>query len=132
MDHRQDILDEAALLQSAQTADVIRRFNLVFLEHDPAGLPDLVADNCTIENTTPAPDGANHVGKAACVALWQGIATAPGTHFDLEEVVIAGEHATIRWRYWWGPREAESVRGVNLMKVSNGLIVAAMGYVKGA
>jgi hypothetical protein len=31
----------------------------------------------------------------------------------------------------WGPTEAESVRGLNLMKVRDGLIVDGMGHVKG-
>ena len=37
------------------TAAVMRRFNEVFLRHDPAALRDLVAADCVIENTTPAP-----------------------------------------------------------------------------
>ena len=36
----------------------------------------------------------------------------------------------IRWRLWWGNGESNSVRGVNLMRVRDGLIVEAMGYVK--
>jgi hypothetical protein len=69
------------------------------------------------------------VGREACIQLWQGLAVEPGTRFDLEEVFVAGDRATIRWRYWWG--ESNSVRGVNLMRVRDGLIVEAMGYVKG-
>jgi len=115
--------------QSSTTADIMQRFNDVFQRHDPSGLAALVADDCVIENTVPAPDGARYVGRDACVALWTGIATAPGTRFDIEETFAAGERATIRWRYWWG--EGSSVRGVNLMRVRDGLIVEAMGYVKG-
>ena len=69
-----------------------------------------------------------HVGRDACIALWEGIATEAGTHFELEEVFAAGDRATIRWRYWSG--DDQSVRGVNLMRVSGGRIVEAMGYVK--
>ena len=116
--------------QSAETAEIMRRFNDVFLGHDPSGLDDLVAEDCVIENTVPAPDGARYVGREACLELWRGIATAPGTAFDLEEIFAAGDRATIRWRYRWG--EGNSVRGVNLMRVSNGRIVEAMGYVKGS
>jgi hypothetical protein len=115
--------------QSTTTAGIIQRYNDVFQRHDPSGLAVLVAEDCVIENTIPAPDGARYVGREACVALWTGIATAPGTRFDIEETFVAGERATIRWRYWWG--EGNSVRGVNLMRVRDGLIVEAMGYVKG-
>ncbi len=114
------------------TAEVIRRFNDVFQRHEPSALTELVAANCVIENTQPAPNGSRHVGRDACVALWREIATTPGTHFDLEDVFVAGEQAVIRWRFCWGQGENSSVRGVNLMRVSGGRIVEAMGYVKGA
>lgn len=117
--------------QANQTAELMRRFNEVFQQHNPAALPELVAEDCMIENTVPAPNGARYVGREACIQLWQGIATEPGTHFDLEEVFVAGDRATIRWRYCWGEGEGNSVRGVNLMRVRDGLIVEARGYVKG-
>jgi len=114
------------------TSEVIRRFNEAFQQHDPAALPELIAADCFIENANPAPNGSRHVGREACLELWRRIATAPGTHFDTEEVVVTGERATIRWRLWWGEGEDNSVRGVNLMRVQNGQIVEALGYVKGA
>jgi ketosteroid isomerase-like protein len=117
--------------QSHDTAEIMRRFNEAFQRHNPAALTELVAEDCVIENTVPAPNGARHVGREACLRLWQGLAAEPGTHFDLEEVFVAGDRATIRWRYWWGEGESNSVRGVNLMRVRDGLIVEAMGYVKG-
>ncbi|QCI67431.1 nuclear transport factor 2 family protein [Phreatobacter stygius] len=123
--------DHQATQISDRTRDIMRRFNDAFQRHDPAALADLVAEDCVIENTQPAPDGSRHVGRAACLAVWQGLASAEGTGFDLEEVFVAGERAIIRWRYRWGEDEASSVRGVNLMRVEAGLIVEAMGYIKG-
>jgi ketosteroid isomerase-like protein len=117
---------------SHSTSEVIRRFNEAFQQHDPAALPELIAADCVIENANPAPNGSRHVGREACLTLWRRIATMPGTQFDLEEVVVSGERATIRWRLRWGESESDSVRGVNLMRVRNGQIVEALGYVKGA
>ncbi|MER9742797.1 nuclear transport factor 2 family protein [Mesorhizobium sp. M0187] len=114
---------------SSQTAEIMRRFNDVFQLHDPSALAELVAQDCVIENTVPAPDGARHAGKEACIDLWSAIATQPGTRFDLEETFVAGERATIRWRYFMA--DGNSIRGVNLMRVADELIVEAMGYVKG-
>ena len=114
------------------TAEVIRRFNDAFRFHDPKALEPLVADGCRIENTTPAPEGRRELGKAACLAVWQGLATAPGTQFELEEVFVAGERAVIRWRYRFGEGPAGSIRGLNWMRVRSGQIVEAMGYVKGS
>jgi SnoaL-like domain len=117
--------------QHGDTATVLRRFNQVFLSHDPSALPALVAPDCVIENTVPAPDGARYEGRDACIALWTGIATNPGIWFELEDVTVIGERGIIRWRYHWGEGGADSVRGVNLMRVRDGLIVEALGYVKG-
>jgi hypothetical protein len=118
-------------IATARTSEIMRRFNDVFQRHDPSALTELVAEDCIIENTQPAPNGSRHAGRAACVALWTEIATTPGTHFDLEDVVVLADRAIIRWRYWWGEGEANSVRGVNLMRVRGDFIVEAMGYVKG-
>ncbi|HEV7371093.1 MAG TPA: nuclear transport factor 2 family protein [Arenibaculum sp.] len=60
------------------------------------------------------------------------MATQPGTRFEPEDVTVMGDRAIIRWRYFWGEGEDGCVRGVNLMRVRDGLIVEAMGYVKGA
>jgi len=122
---------QSVIHNAATTDEVMRRFNDVFQLHDPSALNELVAEDCEIENTQPAPNGSRHVGRDACIALWTGIATAPGTHFDLENVIVTGDRAIILWRFCWGESEANFVRGVNLMRVRDGLIVEAKGYVKG-
>ena len=118
--------------ESLQTRTILERFNEVFLSHDPTALRDLVADDCVIENTSPAPDGSRHAGKAACIDLWTRIATLPGAHFVPEGIIARGDRGEIRWRLVWGPDASQSVRGVNLMRVCVGRIVEAQGYVKGA
>jgi ketosteroid isomerase-like protein len=115
-----------------RTAELMRRFNDAFRFHDPAALAPLVAEDCVIENTQPAPDGSRHVGRAACLAVWQGLAGNASQQFSLEEVFVAGERALIRWRLRFGPGAADSIRGLNWMRTRDGLIVEAMGYVKGA
>lgn len=113
-----------------ETSEVIEQFNAAFQQHDSALLEAIVAKNCVIENTQPAPNGELLVGREACLTNWQGLAAARDTHFDLEEVFVAGDRAIIRWCYWWGEGESHSVRGINLMRVRDGQIVEAMGYVK--
>ena len=119
-------------LEERDTTEIMRRFNDVFQRHDASGLAALVAEDCVIENTQPAPNGSRHAGRDACVSLWTRIATAPGTSFDLEDVIAMRDRAIILWRYRWGPGDESSVRGVNLMRVRDGRIVEALGYVKGA
>jgi hypothetical protein len=62
--------------KSKETADIMRRFNDVFQRHDPSELKELVAENCVIEKIAPDSDGDRCVGRDACVALWEGIATS--------------------------------------------------------
>jgi ketosteroid isomerase-like protein len=113
------------------TKEVIQRFHEAFDRKDPGAMQDLVSEDCVIENTNPAPNGARLVGKAECLANWQGLASSAGTWFAREEVFVVGERVVIRWRYCWGHDETQSVRGLNLMRVHGGRIVEAMGYVKG-
>lgn len=116
---------------SASTAEVVRRYNEAFARHEPELLRGLIAPDCVIENTTPAPDGSRHVGHDACFALWQRIAGNEELHFDIEDVQVFGDNATIRWRLRWGQQDHQCVRGVNLLRVHAGQIVEARGYVKG-
>jgi len=70
------------------TAEVIRRFNDAFQRHDASALEPLIAQDCVLENTQPAPNGARYVGREACTAFWRNVATTPGTHFVLEETIV--------------------------------------------
>ena len=118
---------------SQATSEVIRRFNEAFQQHDPAALPELIAADCVIENSNPAPSGSRHVGREACLKLVAAERRRlQGNQFDLEEVVVTGERATIGGACRWGEDENNSVRGVNLMRVRDGQMVEALGYVKGA
>ena len=117
--------------QSRQTEAVLRRFNQVFLTHDPAALSELVADDCVIENTQPAPDGSRHEGKDACIDLWSRIATRSSVRFEPEALIARGDRGEIRFRLVWGPERLDSVRGVSLMRVRDGRIVEVQGYIKG-
>lgn len=114
------------------TSDVIQRYNDAFARHDAALLSELIAPDCIIENSTPAPSGSRHVGHKACFELWSRLATSPDMHFDPEEVFVVGERAVVRWRLRWGEGESNTVRGVNVMRVRGGLIVEALGYSKSA
>ena len=113
------------------TKETIRKFHEAFDRHDPKAMENLVADDCVIEKTNPAPNGARLIGKAACLENWQGLARSMGTWFVREEVIVIGDRVVIRWRYCWGEDDTQSIRGLNVMRVRDGRIVEAMGYVKG-
>jgi hypothetical protein len=102
----------------------------VFLSHDPSALDDLVAENCRVENSQPAPDGSVHVGKEACIALWSGIAASAHIRFEPEQVEARGDLGIITWKLYFGEGARDWVRGVNIMRVADGRIVEGRGYVK--
>lgn len=113
-----------------QTKIIIDRYRNAFASHDPSDLANVIAEDCVLENTGPAPDGATYRGHDACLEFWRGIASNKDLVFDEEHVDILGDRAIIRWRLKWGEDKTESVRGVNIMRVKNGKIVEALGYVK--
>lgn len=113
------------------TLRVITQFDAAFQKHDPSLLDGLLAEDCILENSGPAPDGSRHVGRAACLEFWTGIAANTDMNFEVEEMWAAGERGILRWRLRWGPGETDTVRGVNLMTVRDGLVVEGLGYVKG-
>lgn len=112
------------------TAEVVDRFNHAFVHHVPEILDDLVADDCVMEAIQPAPDRDRVEGGEACLAFWRALAADRNTQFQPEDVTIDGDRATIRWRYRYGSGPADSVRGVNLMRVRDGQITEALGYSK--
>ena len=109
---------------------VMTQFGDAFREHDPRLLDGLLAEDCILENTGPAPEGSRHVGRAECLAFWSEIARNEELVFETEEMWIADDRAVRRWRLRYGPGEQDYTRGVNLMRVRDGLIVEAMGYAK--
>lgn len=112
------------------TLQVIQRFNQAFVRHDAALLDDLIAEDCVMESVEPAPDGTRYVGRTACLAFWKKLASNRDGEFADEDIVAGGEHGIIRWRYRFGPGLSKSVRGVTVMRVRDGVILEAHGYVK--
>jgi ketosteroid isomerase-like protein len=113
------------------TAEVIKLFNNAFLERDAAKLVDLVADDCIMESTQPAPNGTRYEGYHVCLRFWQELIADREGSFEPEDVIVADDRATIRWRYRFGDGEEDTIRGVTLMHIRDGKIVETLGYVKG-
>jgi ketosteroid isomerase-like protein len=116
--------------KSSQTLQTVTQFNQAFVQHDASLLDALVAEDCVMESVEPAPDGTRYVGREACLEFWQKLANSRDGAFTPEEIDAIDERAIIRWRYRFGPALSKSVRGVNVMRVRDGLITEAFGYVK--
>lgn len=116
---------------SKVTRDIVERFHSAFEKHRPEDLDNLIGDGCVLENTAPAPDGARYDGREACLAFWKGVASSVNLVFKAEEISAIGDRGIIRWQLRWSEREADRIRGVNIMRVRDGKIVEGLGYVKG-
>ena len=93
------------------TAAVIDQFNASFLERAPEKLVDLIAADCVMEGTGPAPDGNVWTGYDECLAGWQALASDPTIQFEVEHVdVDRADHPL-------AVTGAQHYRGVNLMRL---------------
>jgi ketosteroid isomerase-like protein len=115
---------------TSNTAETVGRFNDAFRRRDKEAMAALVHEDCLMVSAQPAPDGTAYVGKDACVAFWAELLDDESTTFEVEHVFTEGEWATVRWRYRYGPTDAESVLGVNVTRVSDGRVLEQLGYTK--
>jgi ketosteroid isomerase-like protein len=112
------------------TAETIAAFNDAFKRRDKDALADLVHPDCLMVSAQPAPDGTPYVGKDASVAFWSDLLDDLSATFEVEHVFTDGDWAAVSWRYRYGPTDAESVLGVNITRVSDGLVIEQLGYTK--
>ena len=112
------------------TAETIGLFNEAFRQRDKDALAALVHEDCLMVSAQPAPDGTAYVGKEACVAFWAELMDDESTTFEVQHVLSDGDWAAVRWRYRFGPTDAESVLGVNVTRVSGGRVREQLGYTK--
>ena len=113
---------------------VVLAFHEAFNRHDIAAMMQLMSDDCSFENTTPAPDGTVYSGKEAVTRYWQDFfRLSPHAHIEIEEIFGLGIRCVARWRYDWidAAEEKGHVRGVDLFQVKGGLISEKLSYVKG-
>jgi ketosteroid isomerase-like protein len=112
------------------TAEAIAAFNDAFKRRDKEALANLVHQDCLMVSAQPAPDGTAYVGKDASMAFWAELLDDVSTIFEVEHVFTDGDWAAVRWRYRYGPTDSESVLGVNITRVSDGLVIEQLGYTK--
>ena len=107
---------------------VIDAFGAAWEAHDLDAAVALVTEDCVFDATGPAPDGARAEGRAAIRAAWGPIFADTASRFDAEETFVAGDRVVQRWRYSWADGH---IRGVDVMRVRDGLVAEKLSYVKG-
>ena len=48
-------------MSDKKTLQIMNQFDAAFQTHDPSLLEGLLAEDCVLENSGPAPDGSRHV-----------------------------------------------------------------------
>jgi ketosteroid isomerase-like protein len=107
---------------------VIDAFGAAWADHDLDAALALVTEDCVFDATGPSPDGARCVGRDAVRAAWAPIFDDRSSRFEPEETFAAGDRVVQRWRYTW---DGGHVRGVDVMRIRDGLVAEKLSYVKG-
>jgi uncharacterized protein (TIGR03086 family) len=112
----------------------VARFNTAWEAWDLDRIAACLAEDAVFEATNPAPDGRRFEGRPAIRAEWERMfAGTRDASFMIEDTVVCGDRATVRWRFAW--RNADGtpghVRGIDLIRVVNGRIAEKLSYVKG-
>jgi ketosteroid isomerase-like protein len=116
------------------TTRLVLEFNDAFNRHDVTHMMQLMSEDCVFENTTPFPDGTIYTGKEAVTQFWLDFFhNSPNAQIEIEDIFGLGMHCIMLWRYSWMDTDGNKghVRGVDIFKVSNGLITEKLSYVKG-
>jgi ketosteroid isomerase-like protein len=118
--------------QARETVVVVTAFNDAFNSHDVDAVMALMTDDAVFEGTTP-PDGERYEGAPAVRAFWETFFTAsPTSHFEAEDLTAAADRCVVRWIHrWQDDSGAHHVRGVDLIRVSDGKVAEKLAYVKG-
>ncbi|MFC4786872.1 TIGR03086 family metal-binding protein [Nocardioides sp. MAHUQ-72] len=112
----------------------LARFSTAFGSGDVDAIMALMTDDCVFEATGPAPDGQRYVGAAAVRGVWDELFGQTGQPaFTEEEAFVCGDRGVLRWRFDWvdehsGPGH---VRGVDVLRLRDGLVCEKLSYVKG-
>ena len=117
-----------------ETRAVIDRFNEVFNTGRVDAIMDMFTDDCVFENTSPSPGGQRYEGQAAVRAFWSRFFSGSNQpHFDTEDIFVAGDRCTTRWRYTWRNPDGTTgfVRGADVFRVRDGKVAEKLSYVKG-
>ena len=120
--------DAEVAMVDRDPAETLRLFDAACNRHDVQALAELITDDCVFEDTTP-PDGRRHVGRDSVLDAFASVMSgAPELHFDIEEMVTAGDRVFVLWRYTWADGH---VRGVDVVRVRGDRVAESFAYVKG-
>jgi ketosteroid isomerase-like protein len=127
-------MSPARMAKLESSMRLVLEFNDAFNSHDVEGMMKLMSEDCVFENTDPAPDGTRYSGREAVTQFWQNFfRDSPQAHIEIEEIFGLGTRCVMRWKYSWidSTGQPGNVRGVDIFKEREGLLIEKLSYVKG-
>ena len=115
-------------------SDVLSRFAAAWEAWDLDAIMACMSDDAVFESTGPAPDGQRIEGAAQIRSTWQEMFDTTGDPvFRFEESFVADDRGTARWVFSWRNPDGSAghVRGVDVLRVRDGLVLEKLSYVKG-
>jgi predicted SnoaL-like aldol condensation-catalyzing enzyme len=112
---------------------VVVAFIEAFNRHDVAGIMQLVSEQGILDAASPAPDGMLIRGKKAITQYWTDFFQQHGdAHIKVEKSMGYGMHCILLWRRDWVDQAGNKlhVRGLDIFRVQDGLIIEELVYVK--
>jgi ketosteroid isomerase-like protein len=106
------------------------QFYEAFNRHDVAGMMQWLSEDCLLETSEPGPAGIAYTGKEAVRRYWEDFfRNSPQAQIEVEDIFGLGMRVVARWRGVGG--DEEGVRGVDILRIKNGLISEILAYKKG-
>lgn len=127
-------MSPARMAKLESSMRIVLAFHDAFNNHDVPGMMKWMSEDCIFENTDPAPEGTRYSGKEAVTEFWQRFfEESPHAHIEIEEIFSLGQRCIMRWEYSWvdATGQAGHVRGVDVFRERDGLLVEKLSYVKG-
>jgi ketosteroid isomerase-like protein len=121
-------------MDSNKIIDIVRRFNDALNSGNIEAMSALLTPDTVFENTYPSPDGTRYEGMAQVRAFWeQFFRGASMAHIEIEEIFAHTNRCVMRWIYRWVDAQGNAghIRGVDVYRLRDGLIVEKLSYVKG-
>ncbi|MGH8867851.1 MAG: TIGR03086 family metal-binding protein [Actinomycetes bacterium] len=115
-------------------AVLVRRFGAAFDRGDLDAIMSMMTEDCVFESTNPAPDGTRIEGAPAVRAAWERMfSETRAPRFETEAVVACGDRAVLQWVFHWQQSDGAPghVRGVDVLRLRDGLVAEKLSYVKG-
>ena len=109
-------------------------FSAAFGSGDVDAIMARMTDDCVFESTGPGPDGQRSLGQDAVRAVWeQFFGETKDPKFTDEDTFLSGDRACVRWRFTWTNDDGSEghVRGVDVLRLRDGLVAEKLSYVKG-